>query len=191
MKAALLRGKYADIILNAQKKVQTVDHESAEEIERRHKQEKARLEAEAKAAAEVRRRKEAEAAAEARKRLEEQREAMRRELQTMSKSVELDESQLVLKEMHLLSAPAERASAAIGRSTHTPFGGEGARGGGGLLPAMGPPPPGLNVLEHLGLSLRDDDESDGDDDDSDVERGSDRGPASSVDREGDVEDGEI
>ncbi|CAI5528187.1 unnamed protein product [Closterium sp. Naga37s-1] len=84
VKAALLRGKYADIILNAQKKAtetRSVDQKQLEEIEKKHREERARLEAEARAAQETRRRKEAEAAIEARKKLEEQREAMRRALQ--------------------------------------------------------------------------------------------------------------
>ncbi|GJP38001.1 hypothetical protein CLOM_g15055 [Closterium sp. NIES-68] len=165
VKAALLRGKYADIILNAQKKAtetQAVDQKQLEEIERKHKEERARLEAEARAAQESRRRKEAEAAMEARKKLEEQREAMRRALQGMAKSVELDESHAIMKDMHLLSAPAEHIGVGPGRSTDLPFGGDGAR-----VPGLGPQQ-GMNVLEHLGLSLRDD-ESDGEESESEKE----------------------
>ncbi|CAI5504442.1 unnamed protein product [Closterium sp. Naga37s-1] len=193
VKAALLRGKYADIILNAQKKAtetQSVDQKQLEEIERKHREERARLEAEARAAQETRRRKEAEATIEARKKLEEQREAMRRALQgcihplfralsnavlhgkQMAKSVELDESHAIMKDMHLLSAPAEHISIGPDRSTELLFGGEGARVSG--------PQQGMNVLEHLGLSLRD--ESDGEESEDEME--ADRSKE-------EVEDGEI
>ncbi|CAI7885941.1 unnamed protein product [Closterium sp. NIES-54] len=175
VKAALLRGKYADIILNAQKKAtetRSVDQKQLEEIEKKHREERARLEAEARAAQETRRRKEAEAAIEARKKLEEQREAMRRALQGMAKSVELDESHAIMKDMHLLSAPAEHISIGPDRSTELLFGGEGARVSG--------PQQGMNVLEHLGLSLRD--ESDGEESEDEME--TDRSKE-------EVEDGEI
>ncbi|CAI5506713.1 unnamed protein product [Closterium sp. Naga37s-1] len=177
VKAALLRGKYADIILNAQKKAtetRSVDQKQLEEIEKKHRE---GFELVWKLKPGQHRR-----LAGGKK----QRPPLKlcihlffRALSNavfhgkqMAKSVELDESHAIMKDMHLLSAPAEHISIGPDRSTELLFGGEGARVSG--------PQQGMNVLEHLGLALRD--ESDGEESEDEME--ADRSKE-------EVEDGEI
>ncbi|KAA8540709.1 hypothetical protein F0562_024372 [Nyssa sinensis] len=98
-RAALLRSRFADTILKAQEKTLEKGEQDPdklrlerEELERRRREEKARLQAEAKAAEEARRKAEAEAAAEARRKRELEREAARQALQKMEKTVEINEN---------------------------------------------------------------------------------------------------
>ncbi|PIN27061.1 hypothetical protein CDL12_00159 [Handroanthus impetiginosus] len=84
-RAALLRSRFADIIIKAQENTIEKGAEKLklerEELERRRREEKARLQAEAKAAEEARKKAEVEAAAEAKKKRELEREAARQALQ--------------------------------------------------------------------------------------------------------------
>uniref|UniRef100_A0A1J3GCW9 Transcription factor GTE9 n=1 Tax=Noccaea caerulescens TaxID=107243 RepID=A0A1J3GCW9_NOCCA len=113
-RAALLKNRFADLILKAREKTinqnDTRDPEKLqrerEELELQKKKEKARLQAEAKAAEEARRKAEAiaaaEAAAEAKRKLELEREAARQALLEMEQSVELNENAEFLKDLELL-----------------------------------------------------------------------------------------
>ncbi|XP_020887815.1 transcription factor GTE11 isoform X2 [Arabidopsis lyrata subsp. lyrata] len=113
-RAALLKDRFADIILKA-KEITLNQNEKRdpeklrrekEEIELQKKKEKARLQAEAKEAEEARRKAEAqaavEAAAEAKRKLELERKAARQALLEMEKSVEINENTRFLKDLELL-----------------------------------------------------------------------------------------
>eukprot|EP00897_Mesotaenium_endlicherianum_P001996 jgi/Mesen1/1824/ME000141S00984 len=153
-RAALLRAKYADIIVKksipSHLKNEKIDPKMLEEIEKKHKEERARLEANARAAKLARQRQEAEAAAEAKKKLEAEREAARRALTEMGRTVELDENYRAVKDLHLLGAApgglgTRMASPGrMGREEHAREGGSG------------------NPLESLGLYMRNGDEDEGD-----------------------------
>ncbi|KAJ0785421.1 putative chromatin remodeler Bromodomain family [Helianthus annuus] len=115
-RAALLRGRFADTILKAQEKtsgkVEQHDRErlwlEKEELEKRRKEEKARLQAEAKAAEEAKRIAELEAAAEAKRKRELDREAARQALQKMEKMVDINDNSRFLEDLEMLSvAPTE------------------------------------------------------------------------------------
>ncbi|KAL3678133.1 hypothetical protein R1sor_021089 [Riccia sorocarpa] len=120
LRAALLRGRFADTILKAQEKTlplnknEKMDPEKLkrdrEMLEKRQKEEKARLQAEAKAAEITRRKAEAEAAAEAKRKREAEREAARIELQQMEKTVEIDENSEILKDLEMLRCQAVESS---------------------------------------------------------------------------------
>ncbi|XP_010420059.1 PREDICTED: transcription factor GTE9 isoform X2 [Camelina sativa] len=113
-RAALLKNRFADLILKSREKPlnQNVTRDpeklqrEREELELQKKKEKARLQAEAKAAEEARRKAEAqaagEAAAEAKRKLELEREAARQALMEMEQSVELNENAKFLKDLELL-----------------------------------------------------------------------------------------
>ncbi|KAL1206029.1 Transcription factor GTE9 [Cardamine amara subsp. amara] len=113
-RAALLKNKFADIILKAREKTLNQNERrdpeklqrEREELELQKKKEKARLQAEAKAAEEARRKAEAqaaaEAAAEAKRKLEREREAARQALMEMEQSVELNENAKFLEDLELL-----------------------------------------------------------------------------------------
>ncbi|XP_076916824.1 transcription factor GTE10-like [Bidens hawaiensis] len=114
-RSALLRGRYADLISKAGNitgKVEQQDRErlrlEKEELERRRKEEKARLQAEAKAAEEARQKAVLEAAAEAKRKRELEREAARQALQKMEKNVEINDSCRFLEDLEMLSvAPTD------------------------------------------------------------------------------------
>ncbi|KZV56301.1 hypothetical protein F511_00298 [Dorcoceras hygrometricum] len=99
-RAALLKNRFADTILKAQEKTLGQDDKrdpeklrrEREELELHKRREKARLQAEAKAAEDARRRAEAEAAAEMKRRRELEREAAREALLKMEKTVEMNEN---------------------------------------------------------------------------------------------------
>ncbi|EPS70275.1 hypothetical protein M569_04485, partial [Genlisea aurea] len=121
-RAALLRGRFADIIIKAQEnsieKGNRPDPEKLklerEELERRRKEEKARLQAEAKAAEEARRKAELEAAAEAKRKRELEREAARQALQQMEKTVDINEGSQFIEDFDMLaSAPDEQLQSLI------------------------------------------------------------------------------
>ncbi|AAF01563.1 hypothetical protein [Arabidopsis thaliana] len=106
-RAALLKNRFADIILKAQeitlnqnekRDPETLQREK-EELELQKKKEKARLQAEAKEAEEARRKAEAQ---EAKRKLELEREAARQALLEMEKSVEINENTRFLKDLELL-----------------------------------------------------------------------------------------
>ncbi|XP_073151433.1 transcription factor GTE8-like isoform X2 [Henckelia pumila] len=99
-RAALLKNRFADTILKAQEKTLGQDDKGdpeklrreREELEIHKKREKARLQAEAKAAEDSRRQAEAEAAAELKRQRELEREAAREALLKMEKTVEMNEN---------------------------------------------------------------------------------------------------
>ncbi|KAM7483429.1 hypothetical protein LguiB_008012 [Lonicera macranthoides] len=109
-RAALLRNRFADTILKAQEKTLGKDEKQdperlrleKEELERRRREEKARLQAEAKAAEEARKRAESEAAAEAKRKRELEREAARLALQKMEKTVDINENCQFMEDLELL-----------------------------------------------------------------------------------------
>ncbi|KAK8940276.1 Transcription factor GTE8 [Platanthera guangdongensis] len=115
-RAALLRSRFADTILKAREK--TLDQgerrdperlrQEREALERQQREERARLQAEAKAAEDARLKAEAEAAAEAKRRREQEREASRLALLQMEKTVEINENSLFLKDLEMLrTAPSD------------------------------------------------------------------------------------
>lgn len=113
---AILKNRFADTILKAREKTlkqgEKGDPEKLrlerEKLEMEQKKEKARLQAEAKAAEDARKQAEEEAAAEARRKRELEREAARQALMQMEKTVEINENSRFLKDLELLRAvPAE------------------------------------------------------------------------------------
>uniref|UniRef100_A0A7N1A5L6 Uncharacterized protein n=1 Tax=Kalanchoe fedtschenkoi TaxID=63787 RepID=A0A7N1A5L6_KALFE len=118
-RAALLRSRFADTILKAQEKTleqgENQDPEKLrierEQLERQLKAEKARLQAEAKAAEEARKAAEAEAAAEVRRKRELEREAAREALLKMEKTVEINENSKFMEDLEMLRAAAAAAAA--------------------------------------------------------------------------------
>ncbi|KAK1436732.1 hypothetical protein QVD17_02514 [Tagetes erecta] len=175
-RAALLRSRFADTILKAQEKtigkVEKQDMErlrlDKEEIEKRRKEEKARLQAEARAAEEAKRKAEIEAATEAKRKRELEREAARQALQKMEKMVDINDNSQFLEDLELLSVgPTEPLQSLIDENTtdcyQDPLGSFNLNGKG-------------NPLEQLGLYMKDDD-----DEDEDGEPGT--GPAMADDHE--------
>ncbi|CAA3002941.1 transcription factor GTE10-like isoform X2 [Olea europaea subsp. europaea] len=115
-RAALLRSRFADIIIKAQEntleKGEKQDPEKLrlemEELERRRKEEKARLQAEAKAAEEARRKAEEEAAAEAKRQRELEREAARQALLKMEKTVDINENSQFMEDLEMFRAAPDK-----------------------------------------------------------------------------------
>ncbi|KAI3768868.1 hypothetical protein L2E82_19704 [Cichorium intybus] len=107
-RAAILKNRFADTILKAQEKTlhqdEKADPREKEQLEYQKRKEKARLQAEAKAAEDARRRVEAEAAAEAKRKRDLEREAARQALLKMEKTVEIDEASRFLKDLEMLRA---------------------------------------------------------------------------------------
>lgn len=157
-RAALLRSRFADTILKAQEKTlekgEVWDPEKLklgkEELERRRREEKARLQAEAKAAGEARRKAEAEAAAEAKKKRELEREAARQALLKMEKTVEINENSQFMEDLELFrAAPDEQ----LERFTEETSPGHSQNGLGSFKFKAS-----SNPLEQLGLYMKGDDE---------------------------------
>lgn len=118
LRAALLKSRFADIIVKSQEKTSLLaksgmfDPEKVkkqqEEVEKRQREEKARLQAEAKAAEIAWKKAEADAAAEAKRQREAERKAARLLLQQMEKMVDMDENNDLLKDLEMLrTAPLE------------------------------------------------------------------------------------
>ncbi|KAI3802539.1 hypothetical protein L1987_30673 [Smallanthus sonchifolius] len=175
-RAALLRSRFADTILKAQEKtvgkVEKQDMErlklDKEEVEKRRKEEKARLQAEARAAEEAKRKAELEAAAEAKRKRELEREAARQALQKMEKMVDINDNSQFLEDLEMLSVgPTEPLQNLIDENSadcyQDPLGSFNLSGKG-------------NPLEQLGLYRKDDD------DEEDGEPGT-TGPAIADDHE--------
>ncbi|XP_030547310.1 transcription factor GTE12 isoform X2 [Rhodamnia argentea] len=109
LRAAMLKSRFADTILKAQQKT-LLDHcdkadpvkmqQEKERLERRQREEKARIEAQIRAAEAAERMR---AEAEARKQRERDREAARIALQKMEKTVDFEENLKILKELEMLS----------------------------------------------------------------------------------------
>ncbi|KAE9587430.1 hypothetical protein Lal_00031825 [Lupinus albus] len=176
-RAALLRNRFADTILKAQEKTLEKDEKrdpeklrmEREDLERRHKEEKARLQAEAKAAEEAQRRAEAEAAAEAKRKRELEREAARLALQKMEKTVDINESSQFLEDLEMLSSV---------HGEHLPISKEISPDHLQKLGSFNLPG---NPLEQLGLYMKADDEEE----DEELPPSTAAGPSN------DVEEGEI
>ncbi|KAK4392900.1 Transcription factor GTE8 [Sesamum angolense] len=177
-RAALLKNRFADTILKAREKTLNQDDKAdpellrreREELEMHKRREKARLQAEARAAEDARKRAEAEAAAEAKRRRELEREAAREALLKMEKTVEINENSRFLEDLEMLRAVApEQLPSSVDETSpdHSPDGFGSFKFGGS------------NPLEQLGLYMKADDEEEEAD------------PPSIPNAVGDVEEGEI
>ncbi|KAL8252162.1 hypothetical protein R6Q59_035855 [Mikania micrantha] len=172
-RAALLKSRFADTILKAQEKTngKVEDRERLrldKEIEKRRKEEKARLQAEARAAEEAKRNAELEAAAEAKRKRELEREAARQALQKMEKMVDINDNSRFLEDLKMFSVgPTEPLESLIDENIadcyQDPLGSFNLNRAG-------------NPLEQLGLYRKDDD-----DEEEDGEAGA--GPAMPDDHE--------
>lgn len=177
-RATLLKNRFADTILKAKEKTLSQGDKGdpeklrreREELELQKRKEKARLQAEAKAAEEARRQAEADAAAEARRKREVEREAARQALLKMEKTVEINENSRFLEDLEMLrTAPAEQLPSSVDETSpdHSQDGLGGFKFGGS------------NPLEQLGLYMKEDDEEE------------DAEPPSVPNPLNDVEEGEI
>nr|GMC48638.1 transcription factor GTE8-like [Ipomoea batatas] len=155
-RAALLKNRFADTILKAREKtLGQADkgdpdqlRREREVLEMQRKKEKARLQAEAKAAEEARKRAEEEAAAEAKRQREFEREAARQALLKMEQTVEINENSRFLEDLEMLRVgPAEQ---------HSPLNESSPQHS---LDALGSFKfTGSNPLEQLGLYMKEDDD---------------------------------
>lgn len=163
LRAALLKGRFADLIVKSQEKSfsdnknDKVDPEKLkrdrEDMERRQREEKARLHAEAKAAEVTKRKAEAEAAQLEKQKREVEREEARRALQRMERTVEIDENSAILNDLERLkSGPLESMLGSVDAGNHD----EGSPDGSSTIALQG----GSNPLEQLGLFMKGDDEDD-------------------------------
>ncbi|XP_051119323.1 transcription factor GTE10-like [Andrographis paniculata] len=157
-RAALLRSRYADIIIKAQEnsidKGEKLDTEKLKlekgELERRRREEKARLQAEAKVAEEARKRAEAEAAAEAKRKRELEREAARQALLQMEKTVDINENSQFIEDLEMFKgAPDDHLRHLIEETSP-----EISQNGLGSFKLRGS----TNPLEQLGLFMKNDEE---------------------------------
>ncbi|KAK6913007.1 NET domain [Dillenia turbinata] len=175
---AQLRSRFADTILKAREKTlkegEKGDPEKLrrvrEELEMQRRKEKARLRAEAKAAEDAHKQAEAEAAAEAKRKRELEREAARRALQDMERTVEINENSRFLQDLEMLrTAPGEQLPSSVDETSP-----DESQGGLGSFNFGG-----SNPLEQLGLYMKqDEDEEEGE-------------PPLVADLVNDVEEGEI
>ncbi|KAK2969803.1 hypothetical protein RJ640_028083 [Escallonia rubra] len=157
-RVALLKNRFADTILKAQEMTLNQGGKGdpermlreREELELQRKKEKARLQAEAKAAEAARRQAEVEAAAEARQRREIEREAARQALLKMEKTVEINGSSRFLEDLEMLrTVPPEQLPSSVDETSpdHSEEDGLGSFKFGSN-----------NPLEQLGLYMKMDDE---------------------------------
>ncbi|XP_010528183.1 PREDICTED: transcription factor GTE8 [Tarenaya hassleriana] len=159
-RAALLKNRFADIILKAREKTLPQNdvkgdperlRKEREEFELQKKKEKARLQAEAKAAEDARRQAEAAATAEAKRKRELEREAARQALLMMEKTVEINENSRFLEDLEMLSSgPPEQIPSSADETSP-----ERTLEGLGSFKLSG-----SNPLEQLGLYMKQDDEED-------------------------------
>ncbi|KAF8018908.1 hypothetical protein BT93_H3719 [Corymbia citriodora subsp. variegata] len=159
LRAAMLKTRFADTILKAQQKT-LLDHcdkadpvkmqQEKERLERRQREEKARIEAQIRAAETAERMR---AEAEARKQRERDREAARIALQKMEKTVDFEENLEILKELEMLS----------GCSSSSPRLGD-VDDGSEVLSGVFDGAYYRNPLERLGLFMKDEFLEDDDDD---------------------------
>ncbi|KAL6634032.1 hypothetical protein ACP70R_026703 [Stipagrostis hirtigluma subsp. patula] len=144
LRAALLRSRYADVIVKA-RGILSQGGDKQEELEKLQKEEKARLLAEGNAAMEARR---AEAEAEAKRKRDLEREKARQALQEMERTVEINDN-LHLKDLEMLgTATAEHIVSSVDETSpeRSQDAMPGFRNGPG------------NPLEQLGLFMKVDDE---------------------------------
>nr|GMC67189.1 transcription factor GTE8-like [Ipomoea batatas] len=159
-RAALLKNRFADTILKAREKAlgqvekgnpEKVRREK-EEIEMQRRKEKARLEAEAKAAEEAQKRAEEKAAAEAKKKREVEREAARQALLKMEQTVEINENSRILEDLEMLRVvgpPELPPSSAASADETSPEHSQDGLGLGSFKFGSG-----SNPLEQLGLFMK-------------------------------------
>ncbi|CAN6232351.1 unnamed protein product [Urochloa humidicola] len=146
LRAAVLRGRYADVIVKA-RGILSQGGDKQEELEKLQKEEKARLLAEGNAAMEARR---AEAEAEAKRKRDFEREKARQALQEMERTVEINDN-LHLKDLEMLgTATAEHIVSSVDETSPE----HSQDGLPGFLPGS------ANPLEQLGLFMKADDEED-------------------------------
>ncbi|GAU29047.1 hypothetical protein TSUD_165660 [Trifolium subterraneum] len=161
-RAALLKSRFADTILKAQEKTQSHGvkgdpekmRRDKEKLEMERRKEKARLQAEAKAAEAARKRAEEAAAVEARRKRELEREAARQALLQMEKTVEINENSQFLEDLEMLRVvPVEQLPCSVDETSP-----ELSQDGMGSFKLGG-----SNPLEQLGLYIKDDyEEEEGD-----------------------------
>ncbi|KAJ4981695.1 hypothetical protein NE237_032532 [Protea cynaroides] len=156
LRAALLKSRFADTILKAQQKTLLNHGEKAdpakmqqekERLERKQREEKARLEAQIRAA-EVASRLRAEA--ELKMQREREREAARIALQKMEKTVEINENQEILKDLEMFGGYSQ-----LDQLDNEALGGDIADGLEVILGSLEGGRNG-NALERLGLFMKDD-----------------------------------
>ncbi|XP_062219548.1 transcription factor GTE9-like [Phragmites australis] len=146
LRAALLRSRYADVIVKA-RGVLSQGGDKQDELEKLQKEEKARLLAEGNAAMEARR---AEAEAEAKRKRDLEREKARQALQEMERTVEINDN-LHLKDLEMLgTATAEHIVSSVDETSPE----RSQDGMPSFLPGF------VNPLEQLGLFMKTDDEED-------------------------------
>ncbi|CAN6449044.1 unnamed protein product [Victoria cruziana] len=188
-RAALLRSRFADTILKAREKALDQQGEKGdreelrrerEELERQQREEKARIQAEAKAAEDARRQAEAVAAAELKKKRELEREAARLALQKMEKTVEIDENCQLLKDLEMLQSASlpEHLPSSVDETSP-----DHCEGNMAAAFKLG----GSNPLEQLGLYRKDEDY----DEDDGLPDADANAAVSALPEPGDVEEGEI
>ncbi|KAK7311365.1 hypothetical protein RJT34_09465 [Clitoria ternatea] len=156
-RAAVLKKRFLDTILKAREKTLTQGEKGdpeklrreREKLEMEQRKEKARLQAEAKAAEDARKQAEAEAAAEARRKRELEREAARQALLQMEKTVEINENSRFLEDLEMLrTVPAEQLPSSVDETSP-----DHSQDGLGSF-KLGS----SNPLEQLGLYIKPDDE---------------------------------
>ncbi|XP_020218656.1 transcription factor GTE8 [Cajanus cajan] len=156
-RAAVLKKRFLDTILKAREKTLTQGEkgdpeklrQEREKLELEQRKEKARLQAEAKAAEDARKLAEAEAAAEARRKRELEREAARQALLQMEKTVEINENSRFLEDLEMLrTVPAEQLPSSVDETS--PDHSQDALGSFKFGSS--------NPLEQLGLYIKADDE---------------------------------
>ncbi|KAG2659596.1 hypothetical protein PVAP13_1KG369800 [Panicum virgatum] len=147
LRAALLRSRYADVIVKA-RGILSQGGDKQEELEKLQKEEKARLLAEGNAAMEAQR---AEAEAEAKRKRDFEREKARQALQEMERTVEINDN-LHLKDLEMLgAATAEHIVSSVDETSPE----RSQDGRTGFQPGSVNP-----LLERLGLFMKVDDEED-------------------------------
>ncbi|TYI67124.1 hypothetical protein E1A91_D09G276600v1 [Gossypium mustelinum] len=178
-RAALLRNRFADTVLKAREKALEKGEKGdpvklrmeREELERRKEKEKARLQAEAKAAEEARRKAEAEAAVEAKRKRELEREAARQALLKMEKTVDINENSQFMEDLEMLTTTNDETLPNFMEET-SPSHSQNELGSFKLRGVSNP-------LEQLGLYMKPDDDDE------------DEPPQSAPEPVNDVEEGEI
>ncbi|EOA15216.1 hypothetical protein CARUB_v10028607mg [Capsella rubella] len=165
-RAAFLKNRFADTIMKAREKALTKGEKGdpeklrieREEFEKRLKEEKVRLQAEAKTVEEARRKAKAEAVEKARKEREQEREAARQALQKMEKTVEINEGIRFMEDLQMLrSSGAEGNQLPTSMEEKSPNCSEDMLGSFKMEGSNNP-------LAHLGLYMKMDDDEDEEED---------------------------
>ncbi|KAK3158386.1 hypothetical protein QOZ80_2AG0136510 [Eleusine coracana subsp. coracana] len=146
LRAALLRSRYADVIVKA-RGILSQGGDKQEELEKLQREERARLLAEGNAAMEARK---AEAEAEAKRKRDLEREKARQALQEMERTVEINDNFHPMDLEMLGTATAEHIVSSVDETSPE----RSQDGMPSFLPGSG------NALLQLGLSLKHDDEED-------------------------------